>query len=48
MLFNHRASLQVNPAKKSAGAIAQAKSQAYPASLKKSAPLISPPPRKKA
>jgi hypothetical protein len=48
MFLNHRASLQVNPAKKSAGAIAQANSQAYPASLKKSAPLISRPPRKKA
>ena len=28
MLFNHLDTLQVNPAKKSAGAIAQAKSQA--------------------
>jgi hypothetical protein len=48
MFLNHRDTLQVNPAKKSAGLTAQANSQAYPASLKKSAPLISPPPRKKA
>jgi hypothetical protein len=44
MLLDHRASLQVNPAKKTAGLIAQANSHAYPASLKKSAPLIFRPP----
>jgi hypothetical protein len=44
MFLNHRDTLQVNPAKKSAGAIAQANSQAYPAKRKKSAPLIFRPP----
>jgi hypothetical protein len=48
MFLNHRDTLQVSAAKKSAGLTAPANSQAYPASLKKSAPLISPPPRKKA